>query len=101
MNTPPILIVPTKSCKPADLRVTRKSGIVVIETSDPEKVRYVDPPLAKGNLARVAEMIARDLMTGKISHVDRDVVQKRLANFIMQAETPAEPARPEGARPCP
>jgi hypothetical protein len=95
---PPILLVKRGDIRQRDLNLARKAGILVIESNDPSSVRFVDAPIAKGNLARVADSLVRELLTNKRNAIYDSHVRERLAATIMADEQPLAPALPEGAK---
>jgi len=94
---PPILLIKAGDCRRRDLDLARKAGILVIESKDPASVRFIDAPIAKGNLARVADAMVRDLLA-KGGHLYADDVRTRLIRTIMAAEPTLSPPVPEGAK---
>lgn len=93
MTAPPLLVIKCGSVSTRDVALCRKAGIIVVQVKDPADVRYVEAPLSRSRLERVAVKLVAEIRAGKTMYTSD--VDKRLADAFFADETPPVPSAPK------
>ncbi len=88
----PVIILPEGEMKRSEIKKLEANGICVVETQNPEQVRFVDPPpFGYSVQERAAIQLFRQLMRNKSFMVSRERFAEMYTDILLAGFLPEKP----------
>lgn len=99
----PIIIIPPNTVSADDIKVLRDNGLCVVVSTDPAKVKFVDPIPAvssRTEIEQAAINFSRIILAGKWGHITADnaICRNTLARLFVECLISGTPLDPMGSK---